>query len=206
MPRLVQKNDGLYIVRHFYQQNATWQIDADGVLFLKGRGVRAGELFETDLFMEMWMRGMVYTGTRRRTPAGEPRHGPPSPDDVALRERAATLYRALYHRNLEEAYAFLLPRIRVSKTLDQFKTAFMGPRPSGLTSWKIQSLCSVPMQNDAMPEATRLGWVIVDLEMQDDSGARDNLYAREESWFQIQGVWYWVWRGWQRQNAPDKAG
>lgn len=121
MPTLVHKNHGLYIVRHFYHHNATWQIDRDGVLFLKSRGIGSGQRFGTDLFMQLWMRGMVYTETQLRIPESKPLGGPLSPDDLALRQRAAGLYKALYNGKLEEAYEFIVPPIRGRRTLVQYR-------------------------------------------------------------------------------------
>jgi hypothetical protein len=61
MPTLKQRKDGIYIIHHFYRQNSTWQIDRAGVWFLRDRGVRDNQPFDTSLFMELWERGLVYT-------------------------------------------------------------------------------------------------------------------------------------------------
>jgi hypothetical protein len=88
MPTLVETGDGHCIVRHFFNQNATWQIDKDGVHFLKRLGVSLGGKFTTDLFMELCKWGMVYVGTRPPTDVSQrlPQRLPP--DDRALYERA----------------------------------------------------------------------------------------------------------------------
>jgi hypothetical protein len=205
MPRLVEKSDGTYIVRHYYRQNSTWQIDADGVRFLKRCGVRPEELFDTTLFMELWSRGMVYTGARRPKPAGPQNDGPRLPDDLALRERVARLYQELYLQNLDDAYTYLHPAIRAAKTLAQFKTRLTGTRRSRLASWKIHSFGSLPSQGVAPSGPTRIGWVIVDLEIQDESGARHKLSDLRENWSQMEREWYWIWWGWQDENAAHKV-
>lgn len=61
MPRLVERKDGCHYIRHFYRDSATWQVDRKGVFFLRERGVNVGDLFPTELFMEMWELGLVYT-------------------------------------------------------------------------------------------------------------------------------------------------
>ena len=65
MPRLVERSDGCHYIRHFYRDHATWQIDRKGVLFLRERGVNTGDKFPTELFMEMWEGGLVYTEAGR---------------------------------------------------------------------------------------------------------------------------------------------
>jgi len=188
MPRLEERSDGLYYVRHYYRQHATWQIDDNGVLFLRERGFCPGDMFPTKVFMELWTRGMVYTGT---VPAqiGQWRPRALSRDDLALRERATALYTALFQHKTEDAYTFLLPRVRASKTLDQFK-AQLSDRFAVLTSWLIRSADSLPCRCENTPEVTLSGFVIVDLEIQDESGAHHKLYAQQDLWLRWDGMWY----------------
>ena len=61
MPRLLEPSDGCRYVHHFYRDHATWQVDRRGVLFLRERGINDGDKFSTELFMDMWQRGLVYT-------------------------------------------------------------------------------------------------------------------------------------------------
>lgn len=62
MPTLAQRQDGCFIVRHFYQDFSTWQITTDGIAYLERRSVREDARFSTDQFMHLWMNGWVYTG------------------------------------------------------------------------------------------------------------------------------------------------
>jgi len=62
MPTLVRKQDGQYIVRHFYQDFATWQISPEGVSHLRRRRIEEDGHFTTEQFMHLWMNGWVYTG------------------------------------------------------------------------------------------------------------------------------------------------
>jgi hypothetical protein len=179
MPTLMEKKDGLYYVRHYYQQHSTWQIDSDGVSFLEKHGVHPGEQFSTTLFMELWGKGMVYTGTRRPVQrVGE--GGTRSPDDVVLHDRACALLRALHQGKTEEACTFLAPPLQ--KARERLGAKF--PRPE---KWKIVSFDSMPWQG----EATRRGKVVVDAEFDRDSSVDDSFF--EQDWFQIKGVWYWHW-------------
>jgi len=95
MPRLVEKLDGTYYVRHHYHDHSTWQIDGDGVLFLASIGVTPGKLFATDLFMVAWSLGYLYTVRSSRVP-GSPK---PLVGDEALHVSAQAVYRAIYSRS-----------------------------------------------------------------------------------------------------------
>jgi hypothetical protein len=61
MPTLVRRQDSQYIVRHFYQDFATWQISPDGVSYLRRRRIEQDGHFTTEQFMHLWMNGWVYT-------------------------------------------------------------------------------------------------------------------------------------------------
>lgn len=61
MPRLLERSDGCHYIRHFFHDHATWQVDRKGVLFLRERGVNDGDKFPTELFMDTWQLGLVYT-------------------------------------------------------------------------------------------------------------------------------------------------
>ena len=183
VPTLREKKDGLYCVRHYYQQHSTWQIDFDGVSFLAKHGVHPGDQFGTTLFMELWAKGMVYTGTRPPFRPGR-EGGTRSPDDVALRERAFALLRALHQGKTEEACTFLTPTSQ--KLKDRLGAKF--PRPE---KWKIVSFDSMPCRG----KATRSGTVVVHAEFDRDSRVEDALLEHDwlHDWLQIAGVWYWCW-------------
>ena len=61
MLRLVERSEGCHVIRHFYRDHATWQVDRKGVFFLREHGVSSGYKFPTEVFMEMSERGLVYT-------------------------------------------------------------------------------------------------------------------------------------------------
>ena len=62
MPTLARREDSQYIVRHFHQDFATWQISPDGVSYLRRRRIQQGDQFTTEQFIHLWMNGWVYTG------------------------------------------------------------------------------------------------------------------------------------------------
>ena len=70
MPTLARRQDGRYIVRHFYQDVATWQIEPDGVSYLRRRRIEQDDHFTTEQFMHLWMNGWVYTGDHPGLPPG----------------------------------------------------------------------------------------------------------------------------------------
>jgi len=185
MPRLVETKVGHYIVRHYYKQYSTWQIEGDGVQFLKRRGVSLGDMFTTGLFMQLEQLGMVYVGKRPPIRVDQRLKETLSPYDRALHERAHAFYQALYVSNLDDAYKFLLPQLRVGFTLAQFEEKLRRPE-RWLASWTIKDCWSVPAQIKDLPEATRIGLVFMDL-----GGARNKLHEWKDKWYQVQDVWYW---------------
>src|SRR2546423_14313721 len=66
MPTLRQRQDGCYYVTHRYMDFQTWQIDRDGVVFLKKHGIEASDSFSTGLFMQMWESQLLYVGDDRK--------------------------------------------------------------------------------------------------------------------------------------------
>src|SRR5438045_3360812 len=66
MPTLRKRNDGCHYITHRYMDFQTWQIDRDGVVFLKDYGIEAGDHFSTGLFMQMWDHRLVYVGDNRK--------------------------------------------------------------------------------------------------------------------------------------------
>lgn len=106
MPTLVRKQDGQYIVRHFYQDFATWQISPEGVSHLRRRRVEEDGHFTTDQFMHLWMNGWVYTGDR---PGLAP--GPLCVGDrdvpQALRDAIREFHSAIRNGQFAEAWRFV---------------------------------------------------------------------------------------------------
>ena len=106
MPTLVRRQDGQYIVRHFYQDFATWQLSSEGVSHLRRRRVEEDGHFTTDQFMHLWMNGWVYTGDR---PVHAP--GPVSVGDrdvpQGLRDAIHGFHSAIRNGQFAEAWRFM---------------------------------------------------------------------------------------------------
>lgn len=70
VPTLNRRSDGGYYILNHHHDHHTWQIVGDGVRHLERRGIQVGQFFPTDLFMQLYMNGWVYTGeSRSRTGA-----------------------------------------------------------------------------------------------------------------------------------------
>jgi hypothetical protein len=186
MPRLAETKDGHCIVLHYYKQHSTWQIGGDGVQSLKRRGISLGDMFSTDLFMQLEQLGMVYIGSRPPVQVYQRLKETLPPHDRALHERAQAFYQALYLSNLDDAYKSVLPQLRAGFTLAQFEEKLRRPE-RWLTSWTIKDCWSVPAQIKDLPEARRIGLVFMDL-----GGARNKLNEWKDKWYQVQDVWYWA--------------
>ena len=63
MPRLRERSDGCYYIVHHYRDCHTWQIDRDGVNFLRKLNINADDTFPTEVFMLMWEHRLVYLVT-----------------------------------------------------------------------------------------------------------------------------------------------
>lgn len=62
MPTLKEREDGCHcVVGRAHNSFSTWQIDREGVMFLRARNVNSGDRFSIDLFFELENRGLIYT-------------------------------------------------------------------------------------------------------------------------------------------------
>lgn len=72
MPTLKRRQDGCYIVRHCRgEESSTWQVTAEGVLFLQRRRVTEGAALSVGLLTLLRTNNWVYTGDRPRPQAPE---------------------------------------------------------------------------------------------------------------------------------------
>lgn len=184
MPRLVERSDGCHIVRQFYHTSATWQIDADGVRYLRDRGIRVGDLFPTGVFMDMLTLGLVYTSNRPRTP--QPLITGSS--DPELHAHARATFGALVRRDYGSVYEALAPGLRARITTDDFVAQVLGR----VVSWNLRHVRSWPWSDESTPEIDRVGTVIVDFVTVDNTGERRRYPSREEVWLHTGGAWYWL--------------
>lgn len=188
MPRLVERSDGCHIVRQFYHTSATWQIDADGVRYLRDRGIRVGDLFPTEVFMDMLALGLVYTSNRPRTP--QPFIARSS--DPELQARARATFGALFRRDYASVYEALAPGLRARIATDDCVAQVVGQ----VVSWNLRHVGSWPWSDESTPEIDRIGIVTVDFVTVDNAGERRRYPSREEVWLHAGGAWYWFWRDW----------
>jgi hypothetical protein len=195
MPTLNQRIDGCYYVRHFYRDHSTWQVDADGVRYLRDRRIRTGDWFATDVFMEMWARSLVYTGSRPRI--SQPDSGTSS--DPELEASVEATFKALYRRDYPNVYKTLASAtIAVNRlmTVEDFASKVAGASERRLISWKVRVIESAELRDDNWPGDDRTGFVLADFEIEDSSGQREKYLSRQEIWLRTNGVWYWLWRDW----------
>lgn len=89
MPTLARRQDGCYIVRGFHGGFLTWQIAAEGVLYLRRKGVNAEDPFSDEIFFHLMNSGWVHTGDQPNPQPLPPLgwdHNLPSDLSVAVRD------------------------------------------------------------------------------------------------------------------------
>lgn len=199
LPRLVQKADGSYIVKHFYRENTTWQIDADGVRYLNARGIRADDLFPTDIFMQLVMLQLVYTGNRPRT---SPTISDPvvaGSADPELKGSAESAFRLLFQQQYAELYKILASDIRGTVSLEDFVSRLTGPDKRRVSSWKIRFVASCPIRDENLPAVDQIGSVVTDFKLTSNARQEEPHLGRRELWTRSNGVWYWWWYDWDQK-------
>ena len=110
MPTLNRRaEDGVYYVRHFFNQHSTWQIQGEGVHILSHRRVEVGGHFSTDLFMELLAQRLVYHGST--LPSGQLRTCPDPEVKALFHERVADFHDFLHNNELDSAKSLLAPSV-----------------------------------------------------------------------------------------------
>ncbi len=191
MPTLQTRQDGCRYVRHFYRDHSTWQLTGDGVLFLSHRGFSdEGQLFSTDLFMELWTRGLVYYGAH--PPAGERVPCLDSSTTAALRAQVEALYKAVFRADVEIAWQVVRDGEQAEAQAPDVFARYLGQYR--LATWKLQDLIVYDLSPDGRKRlgADRIGVVYLRIRLRDDSEPRQ----LEHFCIQTNGVWRVSW------NAP----
>lgn len=183
-------------MRHFYRENATWQIDADGVRYLADRGIRAGDSFATDVFMQMVVLGLVYTSNRPRSEQASSASAVSGSSDPELKAGAEAAFRLLYRREYSEVYKLFAPELRSSMTPEDFASRVSGNMERRVTSWKIRLVSSFAVKSEHLPGIDRIGTVVTDFKLMDHAQQQQQYLGRKELWSRADGVWFWWWRDW----------
>lgn len=195
MPTLERRvGDGEYYVRHYFHQHNTWQVLGEGVRILGNRGVTEGKRFSTDLFMDLWMKGLVYHG--RAIPLGRPCRDPRVTDDFA--NRVAEFYGLVYAQRVDAAWTLVaVPALQDNDESPEvlFARFTTDVRDLGLVSWKLtdRQVYDVPLEvvREGQPvlQATRLGIAYVRLTLRAEQ--RDV----KQYWLYSDGKWWVMSRG-----------
>jgi hypothetical protein len=159
MPTLVQKSDGNYFIRHYYNQHSTWQVLGTGVHFLKRRGVAIGQQFSTTLFMQMWTRGLIYHGDVALVEQAE---APcPAPE---LRERVRRLHAALRSGNAE-----LARRLTVSDYVHSVLANRFG-QEARFTRWYLEDLDVIRLDSSSQASFAAIALAVVHVNLKCTDG------------------------------------
>jgi hypothetical protein len=187
------RQDGCYYIRHFYSGHSTWQVVGDGVVFLRNRGIKEeGQYFPTDLFMDLWQRGLVYYGdaipTGERTPCRD------SGVSAVLRASVEEFYRHIYKGQVERAWPMVQDddRTRTSSP-DQFKHDV---GEFQMTAWQLQDLLVYDLSPESQGDfgALRLGVAHLKLKSAADSSGGAWLLLKQY-WSERDGRWLVIWLG-----------
>jgi hypothetical protein len=190
MPRLVERLNGTHFIRHYYGGNTTWQVDADGVLFLQSLGIGVGVLFSTNLFMVARTLGYLYT-------LSSPRVGPPKRfvGDEGLLESARGSYRAMFARDLETAASNSWLQRSGGISLAAL-TRKLGAKALGeVVRWKILNVYTVARTPEAGNDVSNYGLVYTNWQIM-RAKAIITLKNRMDLWCKLSGTWYWAECGW----------
>jgi hypothetical protein len=164
MPTLRKAHDGHYFVLHHYQDTHTWQVNADGVSFLRRRGIDEDGQFSTDRFMHLWKNGWVWVGDQPGPPPGPVVIGD-SDVPVLLREAIQDFHASVWQGNLRAAWRFggktrgiqdlvraMSPDSKAAGELlhkleeadfDQFSAKLCAPSGIRFTSWQLVDIRTV---------------------------------------------------------------
>lgn len=201
MPTLQQKGDGDYIVRGFHHdQHSTWQVLGEGVRVLARRGIRDGQWFSTDVFMELLTRRLAYHGGVPPSPA------PPilrdTPSIAGLRIRAREFHRLLYAGQAKAALDFVWKSDSFVSTVESFPndTSVLRSLPWYMTDPVAYELSTASQAN--LDGATRIGVVQVHFNERGalTAGAPGEL---KECWLECGRQWRIVWK--MMKMEPDRA-
>ena len=192
MPTLQRRNDGCFFVSHFYREHHTWQIQGEGVRFLERRGIREGSRFPTDLFMELWMRGLVYHGnSTANRPIALCR------DTVAMaavRTHVRKFHQLIYSTKVDQAWAMVWENEPSTLALEQFRVE-VGGNPYGLRSWSIRDIVLYDLPADFQPDfagAKRFAGVTVQISL---AASEAEFRARDvtQYWLEFRDEWRVAW-------------
>jgi hypothetical protein len=198
MPVLERRaTDGEYYVRHFFHEHSTWQILGEGVRLLANRGINEGSRFSTDLFMDLWMSGLVYHGlvpVRSSRPCRDPIVSD------SLRSRVAEFFGLLYARNAARAWPIVAAPIIQDdgESSDVMYSRFVR-EVEGLQiqRWRqadsqVHDIeYSVEVDGCRTFHATRLAAVLIRLRL--GSSVTDERDLRQH-WVYADGKWWVIWR------------
>lgn len=194
MPTLARRQDGCYIVRRSHDDEfSTWQVTADGVLFLQRRGVMEGGTFSIWLFVQLKVKNWVYTGDRPASP-------PPTLSDIEDHELPPELVGAIrdFHTALRTGDT-TRATTWIWKTDDSDGDA---PTEESNTvvqieSWKRRDcqLWRLPADSgDGFGSVQDFATVTVGLRLR-NSDAMDSRLEVKEYWLRTAEGWHVLWNG-----------
>jgi hypothetical protein len=196
MPTLTRRQDGCYIVRNCQDNEfSTWQVTADGFLFLQRRGVREGAAFSVELFIRLKTNNWVYTGD----------HPPPqatSSTHLEANDLPPELGAAIrdFHSALRAGDAFNAQALMLTLDASEGTDAPMENQPTGLVeieSWKRRD-CNVwrlPAESgDAFGGAEDVATVTISLRLR-GCGQDNSPMDIKEYWLRTVDGWRVLWNG-----------
>lgn len=196
MPTLQLRADGCFYIRHFYRDHSTWQVLGEGVRYLERRGFIEGQRFSTDVFMDLYMRGLVYHGevpTQAR-PQAEPRD---THQAAALRSVVREFHQFVHAGAADQAWAAVYQRTQDPEMRSMFCSEVQGLAGNKLSSWTIKDLIIYDMQGESasFPNAKRIGMVILDIRFVAGTPSVSREKELTEYWLEFDDGWRFAWTG-----------
>lgn len=197
MPTLARRQDGCYIVRHFHGQFMTWQITADGVMYLQRRGVNEGGSFSTERFMQLWMNGWVYTGDHPGLQPIRPVGDPDVPSE--LRQAIQSFHVALRNGDETAAKAYMWKPEDISDAPEPVEAQRSAEQPR-IHSWRLRDV-HIWRLDGVLPNVDTIATVSVGIRPLRSDALPGSLNDFDEYWLKMPLAWLVLWSG-----LRDKGG
>jgi hypothetical protein len=189
MPTLQRRQDGAYFIRNYYHDYHTWQVVADGVRFLELRGATEGAFFSTDLFMQLYMNGWVFTGNGPRLKMRSPVVSALVPP--ALAERLQRFHQLLFKGQVDHIIPMLWwgPAVEDVPAAEAGVRQFFGLSKIEVKSWKLRDAVVHRLPEDLQSSVGGTSLAVV------RAGLTVGATAIEatEHWFGAGDQWHVAW-------------
>ena len=116
-------------------------------------------------------------------------------DRDALQKRIAALYKAEENGDWKAFFELVSPEVKKDTTFEEFLKD-SAHRDFKMVSWKVRRIRGAERDSEYPPQVTSGAEVLMDVSVLNSDGSREKVEDQTDYWVQLDGVWYWAWRGW----------